>query len=81
MGETPKPAVTMGETPKPPARPARTPAEELWRIGSTESAAACGFDDAGGTVTVDLAAPELALVHEAHLLDAVVYSGQNGVLV
>ena len=59
--------------------PARTPAEELWQLGSTESAVACGFDDAGGTITVDRAAPELALVKEEHLLDAVVYSGGNAI--
>jgi formiminoglutamate deiminase len=57
----------------------RTPAEELWRVGSTEGAAACGFEDTGGTVSIDREAPELALVDEAHLLDAVVYSGGNGV--
>jgi formiminoglutamate deiminase len=57
----------------------RTPAEELWRIGSTESAAACGFDDAGGTVTIDRGAAELLLVREEHLLDALVYSGGNEV--
>jgi formimidoylglutamate deiminase len=57
----------------------RTPAEELWRIGSAEGAAACGFDDAGGTVGIDCEAPELALVREEHLLDAVVYSGSNAV--
>ena len=62
------------------AVPARTPAEELWRIGSTEGAAACGFDDAGGTVVVDQEAPELALVRDEHLLDAVVYSGSRAVL-
>jgi formimidoylglutamate deiminase len=57
----------------------RTPAEELWRVGSTEGAAACGFDDAGGTVTIGREAPELALVREEHLLDAIVYSGSNAV--
>jgi formimidoylglutamate deiminase len=57
----------------------RTPAEELWRIGSIEGAAACGFADAGGTIMVDTDAPELALVREEHLLDAVVYSGGNAV--
>ena len=63
-------------------RPAgRTPAEELWRVGSTESAAACGFEDAGGTIALDRDAPELALVREDHLLDAVVYSAGNGVFV
>jgi formimidoylglutamate deiminase len=63
-----------------PSPAPRTPAEELWRIGSTEGAAACGFADAGGTVTVDREAPELALVREEHLLDAVVYSGSRAVL-
>jgi cytosine/adenosine deaminase-related metal-dependent hydrolase len=58
---------------------ARTPAEELWHIGSAEGAAACGFDDTGGTVAIDREAPELALVAEDHLLDAVVYSGQSGI--
>jgi formiminoglutamate deiminase len=58
---------------------AGTPAEELWRIGSAEGAAACGFEDAGGTIAVDRDAPELALVAEEHLLDAVVYAGQNGI--
>lgn len=52
----------------------RTPAEELWRAGSIEGAEACGFDDAGGTVAIDTAAPELALVKDEHLLDAIVYS-------
>jgi formiminoglutamate deiminase len=56
-------------------RPAgRTPAEELWRIGSIEGAAACGFTDAGGEVTVDRDAPALALVREERILDAIVYS-------
>src|SRR5262249_42749379 len=59
----------------------RAPAEELWRIGSTEGAAACGFEDAGGTVEIDREAPELALVAEGELLDAVMYSGGNGVFV
>lgn len=58
----------------------RTPAEELWRIGSTEGAAALGFEDAGGVVSVDRGAPELLLVKDEHLLDAVVYSGGPSVL-
>jgi cytosine/adenosine deaminase-related metal-dependent hydrolase len=62
-------------------RPAeRTPAEELWRIGSSEGAEACGFEDAGGEVEVDRDAAELALVKEEHVLDAVVYSGGRGLL-
>jgi formimidoylglutamate deiminase len=58
----------------------KTPAEALWEIGSTLGAAACGFDDAGGTVEVDRTAMELALVPDAHLLDAVVFSGGPTVL-
>jgi len=55
----------------------RTPAEELWHIGSTLGALSCGFPDAGGTVEVDREATELALVRDEHLLDAVVYSGST----
>ena len=58
----------------------RSPAEELWNLGSIESAAACGFEDAGGMVTLDRDAPELALVREEHLLDAAIYSGSATVL-
>jgi formimidoylglutamate deiminase len=57
----------------------RTPAEELWQIGSSLGAEASGFPDAGGVVEVDTAAPELALVKPEHLLDAVVYSGGTGI--
>ncbi|MRG97269.1 formimidoylglutamate deiminase [Polyangium spumosum] len=57
----------------------RTPAEELWRIGSELGALACGFADAGGEIEVDLEAPELALVRPEHRLDAVVYSGNAGI--
>jgi formimidoylglutamate deiminase len=59
----------------------RTPAEELWHAGSVEGARASGFDDEGGAVAIDRAAPELALVAEEHLLDAAVYSGGPRVLV
>ncbi len=59
----------------------RTPAEELWRIGSIEGAEAVGFRDAGGTVTLDRDAPELALVAEEQLLDAAVYSGSARVVI
>jgi formiminoglutamate deiminase len=61
-------------------RPAgRTPAEELWRIGSTEGAAAAGFADAGGEVAIDRDAPALALVKDEHLLDAIVYGAGPGI--
>lgn len=59
----------------------RTPAEELWRIGSIEGAAACGFDDCGGKIAIDLDAPDLALVKEEHLLDAIVFSAGPSVVV
>lgn len=57
----------------------RTPAEELWRIGSELGARACGFSDAGGEIEVDLEAPELLLVRREHRLDAVVYSANAGI--
>ena len=53
----------------------KTPAEALWQIGSIESAIACGFPDAGGDVAIDRNAPELLLVDDADVLDAIVYSG------
>jgi formiminoglutamate deiminase len=59
-----------------PLRPAnRTPAEELWKIGSVEGALACGFSDEGSSIVASLRAPELELVKPEHLLDAIVYSG------
>lgn len=59
-----------------PLRPVnRTPAEELWTIGSIEGAVACGFADEGGSITASLRAPELELVRAENVLDAIVYSG------
>jgi formimidoylglutamate deiminase len=55
--------------------PTRTPAEELWASGSVEGSLACGFADAGARVVLDLDHPTLQLVDDAHLLDAVVFSG------
>jgi formiminoglutamate deiminase len=52
-----------------------TLAETLWREGSIETAAACGFADAGGQVVIDRDHPSLALVEEGNLLDAIVFSG------
>ncbi|AKT37903.1 formimidoylglutamate deiminase [Chondromyces crocatus] len=52
-----------------------SPAGALWHIGSQLGAEACGFADAGGTITLDRTAPQLALVREERLLDAIVFSG------
>jgi formiminoglutamate deiminase len=65
---------------QPPGEPPPTLAEQLWREGSLETAAACGFDDAGGEVSIDRDHPTLALVDEANLLDAVVFSGGPSLL-
>jgi formiminoglutamate deiminase len=50
-----------------------TPAEALWYAGSLEGSAACGFADAGGEVCIDPAHPDLELVEEPFLLDAIVF--------
>jgi len=50
-----------------------SPAASLWRIGSTEGAAACGFADAGGEVRISTHHPDLALVDDDRRLDAIVY--------
>ena len=52
-----------------------SPAEALWREGSLHGALACGFSDVGGSVLLDREHPSLALVDDADLLDAVVFSG------
>lgn len=52
-----------------------TPAEALWRSGSTEGAIACGFEDAGASITIPTSHPTLALVDPELLLDAVVFGG------
>ncbi|MCA9623699.1 MAG: amidohydrolase family protein, partial [Myxococcales bacterium] len=57
-----------------------TPAEALWAMGSILGARACGFEDAGGTLRIDRAAPELSLVAEEHLLDAIVFGATARVL-
>ena len=51
----------------------RSPAEALWDEGSIVGARACGFDDCGGEVSIDVADPALALVPEELLLDAIVF--------
>jgi formimidoylglutamate deiminase len=62
-------------------RPARgTPAEQLWREGSLEGAAACGFDDAGGHLVVRGDHPALELVEDEFLLDAIVFGAGPGII-
>jgi formiminoglutamate deiminase len=52
-----------------------TLAEWLWEVGSHESARACGFGDAGTSkIRVRRDHPDLALVDDEHLLDALVFS-------
>jgi formiminoglutamate deiminase len=60
---------------QPSAASGATLAEQLWREGSIETAAACGFADAGGEVVIERDHPSLALVEEGNLLDAIVFSG------
>jgi cytosine/adenosine deaminase-related metal-dependent hydrolase len=55
--------------------PGGTPAEQLWREGSLETAAACGFADAGGHVVIPRDHPSLELVADDFLLDAIVFGG------
>jgi len=52
-----------------------TLAERLWWEGSVQTAAACGFGDAGGEVVIARDHPTLALVEDENLLDAIVFSG------
>jgi formimidoylglutamate deiminase len=54
-----------------------TPAEQLWREGSVEGAAACGFGEVGGTVRIRRDHPALALVEDPLLLDAIVFGGSS----
>jgi formiminoglutamate deiminase len=55
----------------------RTPAEQLWHIGSQLGAEACGFDDPGGTLRIDRFSRELSLVPNDKLLDAIIFSGTD----
>jgi formimidoylglutamate deiminase len=57
-----------------------SPAEQLWREGSLEGAAACGFGDAGGEVVVRREHPSLALVDDDTLLDAIVFGTGSDVV-
>jgi formiminoglutamate deiminase len=60
--------------------PTGTPAEQLWREGSLQGAAACGFADAGGQVVIRREHPSLALVAEEVLLDAIVFGSNTSVI-
>jgi formimidoylglutamate deiminase len=62
-------------------RPAeKTLAEFLWNAGSHESARASGFEDAGGVIRVRRDHPDLALVADADILDAIVFSANADVV-
>jgi formimidoylglutamate deiminase len=56
------------------------PAGELWREGSIEGAAACGFADAGGHVVIRRDHPALDLVDEEFVLDAIVFGTGPGII-
>jgi len=53
-----------------------TPATWLWRAGSVDSARAIGFEDEGGVTLVDRDHPDLALVDDDCVLDALVFGAQ-----
>jgi formimidoylglutamate deiminase len=54
-----------------------TPAEALWYEASHETARACGFADAGGTITLNALDTALSLVDPERVLEAVVFSGTS----
>ncbi len=64
---------------EPPAR-VGTLAEQLWREGSREGAAACGFPDVGGELLIAKSHPTLELVANENLLDAIVFSGSSSMV-
>jgi formimidoylglutamate deiminase len=60
---------------------ARAPAEELWRAGSVEGAAACGFENsAGGQIVIRANHPALELVHPDLVLDAIVFGAGSSII-
>jgi formiminoglutamate deiminase len=59
---------------------AGTLAEQLWREGSLEGAAACGFGDAGGELEIARDHPAIAGVADENLLDAIVFSGSSAMV-
>lgn len=58
----------------------RTPAEVLWRSGSSDGAVACGFADAGGSVRIARDHLALTFVEEELLLDAIVFGGTSAMV-
>lgn len=50
-------------------------AQQLWHEGSTVGAQALGFSDAGGQLRIPRDLPELQLVDDERLIDAVVFGG------
>jgi len=60
--------------------PTGTPAEQLWREGSVNGAAACGFAGAGGEIVIKKSHPALQLVGGDDLLDAIVFGSNSGVV-
>jgi formimidoylglutamate deiminase len=61
-------------------RGAATPAEALWRAGSTEGEAACGFWRGGGEIAIRSDHPQLELVPPELVLDAIVFGGNAALL-
>jgi formimidoylglutamate deiminase len=60
---------------------ASSPAHELWRAGSMEGAAACGFaNGAGGQVVIRADHPALELVVPDLVLDAIVFGAGSAVI-
>jgi formiminoglutamate deiminase len=62
------------------APPSGTPAEQLWREGSSEGALACGFADDGGLLRIARDHRALALVEDELLLDAIVFGGSSALV-
>jgi formiminoglutamate deiminase len=56
-----------------PSSGASTPAEDLWRCGSHEGSAACGFKESAAEITIPADHPSLELVPAEFLLDAIVF--------
>jgi formiminoglutamate deiminase len=57
-----------------------TLAEQLWREGSVEGAAACAFADTGGDLLIPRDHPAISRVDDENLLDAIVFSGTSAMV-